>query len=112
MSEVFNKPLLQATLGDLKEVIRELMTENTPQPLPPKSEKKNLVYGLKGLASLLGCSIPTANRIKKEGVIRSATYQVNKLVAFDADEVMNLLRADAKQRKQYGMRTRYAIASI
>jgi len=107
MSEKFNKPILQATIGDFLEVFRELITENKPQEIPIKPEKKNLIYGMKGLATLLGCSVPTANRIKKDGVIKSATYQVGKTVAFDRDLVLELLNSENKRRKSLGRRTKF-----
>lgn len=37
-----------------------------------ESKPKNLVYGIQGIADTFGCSIPTANRIKRSGVIDDA----------------------------------------
>ncbi|MBQ4023410.1 MAG: DUF3853 family protein [Prevotella sp.] len=33
-----------------------------------------------GIAKIFGCSIPTANRIKKSGVIDAAITQVNRKI--------------------------------
>lgn len=40
----------------------------TPTPIIDSTLKKH-VYGIVGIAKLFGCSMPTANRIKKSGKI-------------------------------------------
>lgn len=51
-----------------------------PKSATPSAERK-LVYGIKGIkgikgvAETFGCSIPTANRIKKSGIIDKAVSQ-------------------------------------
>ena len=42
-------------------------TETQPQPITDTERK--YVYGILGIAKLFGCSLPTANRIKKSGKI-------------------------------------------
>ena len=41
-----------------------VQTEAQPQPVTDTSRK--YVYGIPGIARLFGCSLPTANRIKKK----------------------------------------------
>lgn len=62
------------------------------------STQKHYVFGLKGLCSLLGCSLSTASRIKKSGVIDAATYQRNKIIVFDADLVLDILSVKHRLR--------------
>ena len=50
--------------------------------------QKHYVYGLKGLCSLLGCSISTAARIKQSGAIDAAVSQRGKIIVIDADLVL------------------------
>ncbi len=52
--------------------------------------KKRHVYGLAGIASLFGCSLPTANRIKKSGVINGAITQIGRKIIVDADLALEL----------------------
>ena len=65
-----DKPLFQATIGDLKEVLTmalndiELESEGKTKAVP-----KRYVYGIAGIAKLFGCSEPTAQRIKSSGDI-------------------------------------------
>lgn len=70
---------------EIKEAVIEALDER-------KSVKeRNLVYGLKGLAALLGVSYSTAYRIKRSKVLSKATFQVNRSIAFDADMVLSIL---------------------
>lgn len=52
-----------------------------------------LVYGIKGIADTFGCSIPTANRIKKSGVIDDAITQVGRKIVVDANLALKLAAA-------------------
>lgn len=48
------------------------------------------VYGLKGIAKLFDCSIPTANRIKQSGKIDKAISQVGRKIIVDAKLALKL----------------------
>ena len=54
---------------------------------PPASK---YVYGLAGIAQLFGCSIPTANRIKKSGKIDKAIRQIGRKIIVDAELALEL----------------------
>ena len=56
----------------------------------PASDRK-LAYGIKGIADTFGCSIPTANRIKKSGVIDKAISQVGRKIVLDVDLALALV---------------------
>lgn len=55
------------------------------------ARERSLVYGLKGLAMLLGVSYSTAYRIHSSGILAKATYQVKRTIMFDADQVLNIM---------------------
>lgn len=57
--------------------------------ITPDSSKK-YVYGIAGIARLFGCSIPTANRIKKSGKIDKAITQIGRKIIVDADLALEL----------------------
>lgn len=57
---------------------------------PTPSSDKKLAYGIKGIAETFGCSIPTANRIKKGGVIDKAISQVGRKIVLDVDLALEL----------------------
>lgn len=89
-------PIAMLTVGQLKEVLGT--TEVQPQPVPTKENKK-YVYGIRGIAGLFNCSIPTANRIKASGKIDGAITQIGRKIIVDAD-----LAIDLASRKTGGRR--------
>ena len=44
------------------------------------------------LQKIFGCSIPTANRIKKSGVIDSAITQVGRKIVVDSELALSLAK--------------------
>lgn len=64
------------------------------QNITPASKRKNkeYVYGLKGLAKLLGCSRTTAFKIKNSGDIDIAISQTGKVIVFDTEKVLEILK--------------------
>ena len=63
-------------------------TEAQPQPVTDTSRK--YVYGIPGIARLFGCSLPTANRIKKSGKIDKAITQIGRKIIVDAELALEL----------------------
>lgn len=61
------------------------MTSQKKEPL----KEVNKIRGIRALAELLGCSIPTAHKIKSSGKI--PYYQENRLLFFDRLEVLKAL---------------------
>jgi excisionase family DNA binding protein len=57
--------------------------------------KSRYVYGLAGLASLIGCSKPTAHKIKESGKIPFA--KIGKKFIFDEEKVMAALSYSGKE---------------
>ena len=55
-----------------------------------EEDPKKHVYGIKGIAQLFGCSIPTAHRIKKSGKISKAITQIGRKIIVDADLALEL----------------------
>lgn len=53
------------------------------------------VYGVMGLAELLNCSRPTAQKIKNSGKIPFA--QVGRIIIFDAEKVLAALEVKNKR---------------
>ena len=80
-------PIAMLTVGQLKEVLGT--TEAQPQTIPTKEAKK-YVYGIRGIAGLFNCSIPTANRIKASGKIDGAITQIGRKIIVDADLAIDL----------------------
>ena len=62
----------------------------TTSPTIATKEQKRFVYGIAGIARLFGCSLPTANRIKKSGKIDRAITQIGRKIIVDADLALEL----------------------
>lgn len=60
----------------------EKQTAKVPAEVVPE---KHYEYGIAGITKIFGCSIPTANRIKKSGVIDAAITQVNRKITVDSE---------------------------
>ena len=99
-----NKMIFNLTVGEFIEALQEGIGFSSPvvneeQMVQQNTRvQKHYVYGLKGLCSLLGCSLSTAARIKKSGAIDAATSQRGKIIVFDADLVLDLLSVKRNNR--------------
>jgi len=89
IKDLKEKPLWQMT----GEEFLCLQQSAEPQPARPTVTTdipKRYVYGIGGIARLFGCSIPTANRIKKSGKIDRAITQIGSKIIVDADLALEL----------------------
>lgn len=75
-----NTQLLHLTVAEYIELLKMI-----------KSEEKVYVYGLKGLANILGCSRATASKIKSSGIIDEAIAQVGNVIVIDKFKVLELI---------------------
>ncbi len=74
--------------------------ERTEQlPAPILAPQKRHVYGIRGIAELFGCSIPTANRIKRSGRIDKAITQIGRKIIVDAELALELARRKIDERR-------------
>ena len=77
---------IEASLEALIEVVQTLQkTLDESRPQYPK-----YVYGIKGIAQLFGCSISTAERLKRSGVLDGAIMQRNRSIIVDAQRALAL----------------------
>ena len=77
-----------------KELLALLSTSHKDTDV--KNEKK-YVHGIPGIASLFGCSIPTASRIKQSGIIDDAITQIGRKIVVDAEKALSLVAESKKQ---------------
>jgi hypothetical protein len=97
-----NNLLLNSTLDEFIEALRQglgLAAVSEPDKEVDDQTKKHFVYGLKGLASLLGCSVATAARIKKSGTIDAAISQCGKIIVIDADLCIDIMKVKKNKRR-------------
>ncbi|SDE00570.1 DUF3853 family protein [Riemerella columbipharyngis] len=84
-------PLFHLSIGEFLEMTKEVTKSVLSESEANKSEKTYL-YGLAGLSKLLGCSISTASRIKKEGIFDEAIFQQGKLIIIDKEKFIELMK--------------------
>lgn len=88
LETLMEKPIFQMSGEELFFLIREGASTSSQSPNRSGSEK--YVYGIKGIADLFGCSVPTANKIKKSGQIDKAITQVGRKIIVDAELALEL----------------------
>ena len=69
------------------------------QPQPVTNTERKYVYGILGIAKLFGCSLPTANRIKKSGKIDRAITQIGRKIIVDVELALELAGKKTGGRK-------------
>lgn len=93
-SNLMEKLLWQMTGEELIHLIQNTKNEQRQDleeiNINKKEAAKKYVYGLQGIADLFGCSISTANRLKKEGKITKAIMQRGRKIIVDADLALEL----------------------
>ena len=68
-------------------------TEKVTAKVPAEEvPEKHYEHGIEGLAKVFKCSIPTANRIKKSGVIDAAITQVGRKIVVDVELSLELAK--------------------
>lgn len=95
-------PLWHLTVGqyaDLTEQIFDRLLEKFEDVHPSKEDLKKMlqdpdrryVKGLSGIASLFGCSNPTAQKLKKT-IIKDAVTQNGRVIITDAEKAIQLFQ--------------------
>jgi hypothetical protein len=91
-------PVAMLTVGQLKEALG-IRPMATAAAVPEQVAERRYVYGIRGIAGLFGCSLPTANRIKASGKIDKALRQVGRKIIVDADLALDLAGLKAGGRR-------------
>ena len=78
---------------------RHASVQPEAQPQPVTDTSRKYVYGIPGIARLFGCSLPTANRIKKSGKIDKAITQIGRKIIVDAELALELAGKKTGGRK-------------
>ena len=92
IENLLNKPLWLMTGEEIMFLSKSATNNSNPQQtaVVVDATSPKYVYGLSGIAQLFGCSIPTANRIKKSGKIDEAIKQIGRKIIVDAELALEL----------------------
>lgn len=94
LDELLMAPVWKMNGKDLVNLSRYMMenSNSATNNVNIEQNQKKFVYGIKGLSELLGCSIPTANRVKRSGIINEAICQVGRKIIIDSEMALKLLK--------------------
>jgi len=84
INELKEKPIWQMTGGGFL-FLQHNGSQNRKTDFSAVNPNKKYVYGILGIAQLLGYSMPTAYRIKKSGKIDKAITQIGRKIIVDAN---------------------------
>ena len=88
-----NKPLIMLTIGELMQVLLPVIGLKSDNSKSIDAEKgKKYVYGIAGLAKLLGCSISTAQRRISSGKLDKCIIRSGRLIVIDRDVALQILK--------------------
>ena len=93
IKNLMDMPLVYMTGAQFLEL--SSMSGRSIEPPSTESDKAaipKIVYGIKGLAQLFGCSAPTASRIKKSGIIKEAITQYKRTIIVDTEKALALMK--------------------
>ena len=99
LQELLSKPVWQMTGEEFIMLSRHASGQTEAQPQPVTDTSRKYVYGIPGIARLFGCSLPTANRIKKSGKIDRAITQIGRKIIVDAELALELAGKKTGGRK-------------
>ena len=83
-----NRPIWQLTVGEFLEVTKGI--EQPPVIVEYKEDE--FVYGVAGLAKLIGASYSAAWNLRKSGKIDKATHQAGRKLMFNRNRVLEITK--------------------
>lgn len=86
-----NTPIWQLTLGDVLQEFQKYMNPSK-EVKQEVAEKKEYVYGIKGLANLIGCSKSHTARLKAQGIFDKAIIQRGRKLIIDKELALELFK--------------------
>ena len=92
--EIKGKPLIQATLGDMEILIRSILHMEAEENKVVDKQVPEYTYGIKGVGEFMGCSDTTVYRRIKEGKLDDAMFRNGRLLIFDTEKVMEVLKKE------------------
>lgn len=98
VNELLAKPAYTLTAGELLDLMTERLKSMLPEKEKPEATERTRIDGINGLASYLGVSPTTAQKLKMQGKV--TFYEAGKCVYFYSDEVDRELRRELKRYKK------------
>lgn len=104
ISALNSLPLWQMTGGQFINLIKTAFGqsgERQPETVnrTDVSDGQRYAYGISGICEIFGCSKPTAQRLKRSGVIDGAIIQNGRTIVIDRQKALDLVQQDNEKRK-------------
>jgi hypothetical protein len=99
INELLLKPIWQMTGEEFLHLHSHAYEKGEVKSEQASDTTKRYVYGILGISKLFGCSLPTANRIKKSGKIDKAITQIGRKIIVDAELALELAGRKTGGRK-------------
>ena len=99
LQELLSKPVWQMTGEEFIFLSKHASRQTETQLQPVTDAERKYVYGILGIAKLFGCSLPTANRIKKSGKIDKAITQIGRKIIVNVELTLELAGKKTGGRK-------------
>ena len=90
--EDFNKPIWQLTIRELVDILDSRSTKVEHAASELTDNRTKYVYGLSGLADLLGCSKNHAGKLKGTGIFDEAIIQNGRKIIIDSEKALELFK--------------------
>jgi hypothetical protein len=88
-------PIVMLTVGQLKEILTEFITENPQKEIKIDITGEKYAYGLRGIREAFRVSHATAQKYK-DGILKDAITQYGRKIIVDVEKARELF-AKAKQ---------------
>ncbi len=99
LQELLVKPGWQLPGEEFLFLSRHASVQAEAHPQPTTAPERKYGDGILGIAKLFGCSLPTANRIKKSGKIDKASTQIGRKIIVDAELALELAGKKTGRRR-------------
>ncbi len=86
------KLVWQLTVNELVSILDEKIGNKTDTTIKIDTSKREYVYGIKGLADLLGCSKAHAQNLKSAGLFDDAIIQNGRKIIIDKEKALELFK--------------------
>ncbi len=86
------KLVWQLTVNELVSILDKKIGNKTDTTIKIDTSKREYVYGIKGLANLLGCSKTHAQNLKSSGLFDDAIIQNGRKIIIDKEKALELFK--------------------
>ncbi len=92
----YNVPAFTLTTREMAHLMEQVVKNYIDEALKQRDNpSKEYVYGIDGLAKILGCSKTTAQTIKSSGILDKAIIQNGRKIIIDKEQALELFKQNS-----------------